>query len=100
MTETGGALADFKTARLAKIVLPGIEARSLDGFAFAERLRTGEGRSLFQRKPDLRIGGQIGVPAPLARAATGDDVTARPIAGIRRPRDRPLGKNGRQNGAR
>src|SRR5882724_1070485 len=30
MTETGGALADFKTARLAKIVLPGIEARSLD----------------------------------------------------------------------
>jgi len=58
MTETGGALADLKTARLAKIVLPGITTRSFAGFAFRARLRTGEGRGFFQRKPDLRIGGK------------------------------------------
>src|SRR4029077_20095446 len=76
MTETGGALTDFETPRLAKIVHPGIAARSLVGGAVAERLRADEGRRFFQRKPDLRIGGQVGVPALFARTAMGEDVTA------------------------
>ena len=100
MAETGGALADLETARLAEIVLPGISAVALVGPALAQGLRADEGRSLFQRKADLRIGGEVGVAAPFARAAVGDDVAARVIGEVGRGCGRPLGDVGRDIPAR
>ena len=85
MAETAGALADLETARFAEIVLPGIAAAGCVGpVALAEGLRADEGRGLLQRKADLRIGGEVGAAASLARAAVGDDVAARAIGEIGR----------------
>src|SRR6478735_3953360 len=82
MAEAGGALPDLETAVLAKIVAPRICAAAFAGFALAERLRTDDGRGFCQRKPDLRIGGEVGVAATPARAAAGDDVAARAIGEV------------------
>ena len=82
MAEAGGALPDLEAAGLAEIVPPRICAAALAGFALAERLRTDDGRGFLQRKADLRIGGEVGVAAALARAATGDDVAARAIGEV------------------
>src|SRR6202048_2108399 len=94
VAKTAGALSDAETAGFAKIVLPGIEAGRLVGFGLPERLRTGEGRGFFQRKADLRIGGEVDAAGLFAKTAVGDDVAARAIAEIGRPGRRPLGDLG------
>ena len=92
MAETAGALSDAETAGFAKIILPGIAGVSADrllgrsglslDLAACKGLRMGEGRRLLQWKSDLRIGGEIGVAARVARAAARDDVPARTIGEI------------------
>src|ERR1700738_3252204 len=94
VAKTAGALSDAETAGFAEIILPGIEAGQLVGLALPERLRTGEGRGLFQRKADLRIGSEVDAAGLFAKTAVGDDVAARAIAEIGRPRRRPLGDLG------
>ena len=59
-----------------------------------------EGRGLLQRKADLRIGGEVGAAALLARAGVGDDVAGRAIGEIGRACRRPFGDAGRNVHAR
>ncbi len=101
VAKAAGALSDFETAGFAEIVPPRIAARRTRRIWRAwRRLRVDEGRRLFQRKADLRIGGEVGMAALFVRAAVGDDVAARTIAEIGRRRSRPFGKIGGNVGAR
>src|ERR1700678_239958 len=91
VAETGGALPHFKAAGLAEIIPPGIASARLLGFvALAEGLRADESRGLLDRKPDLRIGGQVNAAALLAVAAAGNDVADRAVAEFSRPFRRPF----------
>src|SRR5258708_2235382 len=78
VTETGGALSHFKAAGFAEIIPPGIASVRLLGFvALAEGLRADEGGGLLDRKPDLRIGGQVNAPTLLTAAPARTDSTHR-----------------------
>ena len=55
-----------------------------------------ESRGFLQRKSDLRISGEVGMAAWVARAAARDDIAARTIGEIGRTFCRPLG-NSRRN---
>ena len=58
-------------------------------------MKSRKGGHRLQRKPDLRIGGEIGMARWLPRALAGEDVAARSVSEIGRPRCRPLGDLGR-----
>ena len=83
---TAAALPDLETAGLAEIVAPGIGRRAVALVALAVGLRTHEGGRLFEGETDLRIGHRIRMAGLVAIAGVRDDVAARPISEIRRPR--------------
>src|SRR5919197_4192971 len=95
VTKASRALPDLEAACFAKIVAPRIDAL-IDALAWArsalaELLGTDQDRGFLQRKANLRIGDEIGTAAAPARAAVGDDVSARAIGEVGRSRLRPLG---------
>src|SRR5712671_6808425 len=91
MAKSAGALSDAETARFAKIILPRVIVRAAGLLVeqsaqpgLSQGLRVGKRGGLFQRKPNLRIGGEIDAAALLARARVGDDLTRRVVAEIGR----------------
>src|SRR6478609_3968186 len=94
MTDAGGTLADREAAALAEIVAPGHgRRRDVVGFggdgpvAALVDLRTGGGRSVGQRKADLRIDRIVGATALAAKTGAGQKL-ARPVVAerLRHPR--------------